>query len=89
MLAFLGKFVTFFGDGIYAVKFLPALVGALALLLTGVITKEMGGRKFAQLLAASAFLVVPAYLRAHHLFQPVFLNQFVWLLLTYLLVLLQ
>jgi len=41
-----------FGSSIYAIRFLPALAEAAAVFYTGILTKEIGGNKFAQLLAA-------------------------------------
>jgi len=41
-----------FGDSIYAIRILPALVQSGAVFYTGILTKEIGGNKFAQLLAA-------------------------------------
>ena len=51
-----------FGDSMLAIRLLPALAGAGLVLLTGVITRELGGRRFAQFLAALAVVVAPVYL---------------------------
>ena len=48
-----------FGTSIYAIRFLPALAEAAAVFCTGILTKEIGGNKFAQLLAACSFAAMP------------------------------
>jgi len=48
-----------FGCSIYAIRFLPALASALAVFYTGILTKEIGGNKFAQLLAACSLAAMP------------------------------
>ncbi|MBD3276140.1 MAG: phospholipid carrier-dependent glycosyltransferase [Candidatus Marinimicrobia bacterium] len=73
-----------FGDGLYATRFFPALSGALTLLLTVLITREMGGGKFAEALAALAYLFSMVYLRINSLFQPVTFDLFFFVLGIYL-----
>lgn len=48
-----------FGTSIYAIRFLPALAVAAAVFYTGVLTKETGGNKFAQFLAACSLAAMP------------------------------
>jgi hypothetical protein len=72
------------GTGIFATRFLPALVGALTLLLTSKIAEEMGGGRFARILAAVCFLLSTIYLRINLLFQPVPFNLFFYVLAVYL-----
>src|SRR6266576_7364070 len=36
-----------FGDSLFAIRFLPAVAGAGTVALTGVITRELGGRRWA------------------------------------------
>jgi len=86
MIAFLGAFIRFFGDGIYWIKLFPALFGASILILIAMMVRDMGGKRWAQGVACIAFIIVPAFLRTHHLFQPVFLNQFMWVLLSYFII---
>ena len=75
-----------FGYGIHSIRFFPALSGALSLWLTTLIAKEMGGKKFAQILAGFGFLFGLAYLRMNLLFQPVTFNLFFLVLSAYLFV---
>lgn len=50
------------GDSLFALRFLPALCGAVFVYVTGLITEEMGGDRFAQILAAIAATIAPVYL---------------------------
>jgi hypothetical protein len=51
-----------FGDSLYAIRFLPALAGALRIVLTGLLVRECGGKHFATFLACLCVLVAPVYL---------------------------
>src|SRR4028118_1220668 len=51
-----------FGDSLAAIRFLPALAGALRIVLTGWLVREFGGRHFATLLACLCVLIAPVYL---------------------------
>ncbi len=83
MIAIVGAFIRSFGDNIYWIKLFPALFGSSILIFIALMVRDMGGRRWAQVTACIAFILVPAFLRTHHLFQPVFLNQFMWVLLSY------
>lgn len=51
-----------FGDSLSGVRFLPALSGALLVVVAGAIAREMGGRRFAQALAAASVIASPILL---------------------------
>jgi len=53
------------GGSMFAIHLLPALAGAGLVLLTGRITREFGGGRFAQALAALATALAPVYLFFH------------------------
>jgi len=55
-----------FGESLLGLRFLPALAGAALVVLTGKLTEELGGRRFAQALAALSVAVVPVYFILHH-----------------------
>src|SRR5258708_30805159 len=55
-----------FGDSLLGLRLLPAIVGAALVWMTGQLTREMGGSRFAQALSASAIIPVPIYLILHH-----------------------
>lgn len=65
------------GDSPRDIRFFPALAGAGKVFLTGLITLELGGRRFAQVLACVAVITAPVYLGIDHLltmnaFEPLF-----------------
>src|SRR6202049_4659269 len=51
-----------FGDSLRALRFFPALASGAKILLTGWIVRELGGRRYAQVLAGTAMLLCPIYL---------------------------
>ena len=66
-----------FGDGLHAIRFLAAVAGAVNVVFAGWIARELGGRRFAQLLAALCVLVAPVYLAfdsyiSMNAFEPLF-----------------
>ena len=50
------------GDSLFAIRIVPVLAGSVTVVLTGLIAKEMGGRRSAQVLAALAALTAPVIL---------------------------
>jgi len=54
--------LTLFGDSLQAIRFLPAVAGALTIVLTGLIAIELGGKRFAVMLSCLCVLVAPIYL---------------------------
>jgi Dolichyl-phosphate-mannose-protein mannosyltransferase len=66
-----------FGDSLRALRFFPALSAGAKILLTGWIVQELGGKRYAQILAATAMLLCPIYLTMDNFmsmnaFEPVF-----------------
>ena len=83
--ALIGKLSTLiFGNTTFALRFFPALAGALDIIIIGFAVKELGGKRIAISLASLAFLLSPAYLHVNTLFQPIAFNHFYWLLSAYL-----
>lgn len=74
------------GDSIVAIRFAPSLATGLIVLMAALIARELGGGKFAQILAAVAVVASPLFLRAGDLFQPVIFDQLWWTLALYALV---
>lgn len=75
-----------FGDSLPAIRFLPAVAGAGEVALTAVITRDLGGKRFAQGLAALAVLVAPGILATGNLltmnaFEPLFWMGCAWMLI--------
>ena len=84
-VAVIGKTATMiFGNTVFGLRFFPALIGSVNLLIIGLAVRELGGRKTAIILASFAYLLSPAYLHVNAMFQPVAFNHFFWLLSAYL-----
>ncbi len=64
LIAWLARHV--FGSSLLGLRLLPAIAGAALVWLTGKVTREMGGGRFAQALAALATLAAPIFLLFHH-----------------------
>jgi 4-amino-4-deoxy-L-arabinose transferase-like glycosyltransferase len=87
MVALIAKIErSFFGDSLEAIRFLPALAGATKVLLTGIIARELGGNRFAQILAALAVLVAPGFLAVDNLLSMNSFEALLWTGCAYLLV---
>jgi hypothetical protein len=74
------------GDSLPALRFFPAVAGTAEVVLAALIARELGGKRFAQGLAALATLVAPGFLAADSMltmnaFEPLF-----WLGCAYLLI---
>lgn len=69
-----------FGDTLFAVRFFPAVAGTFLLVLTALMTRELGGGRIAQGMAMFALLAGTLFLRSAVLFQPVVLDQVCWAL---------
>ena len=83
-IAVIGKFATLiFGNTTFGLRFFPALIGAINMIIIGLAVKELGGKKIAITLANLAYLLSPSYLHVNALFQPVSFNHFYWLLSGY------
>ncbi len=54
-----------FGDSLYGLRLFPALAYAGAVLLAGLLARELGGRRFAQIFAALCLAVSPFLIAAH------------------------
>ena len=50
------------GDSLHALRFLPAVAAGLRVLLTGLIARELGARRFGMVLACVCVMVAPIYL---------------------------
>jgi len=54
-------FLAIFGESLRSVRLLPALTSAALILLTGLIARELGGKRFAVILSAVTILIAPIY----------------------------
>lgn len=85
-IAVLAKLTTtFLGNSVFAARIFTTLCSGLIIWLTGKITVELGGRKFAITLACLAMIFSPAFTASGYLFQPVVFDQLWWVLIVWLL----
>jgi len=75
--------VKFLGGSAFVVRLFPALAVAVGTAYVGVITKDLGGKRWAVLIATLTYALSPAFLRMGSLFQPVAFNQLYWLMFFY------
>ncbi|MBN1397644.1 MAG: glycosyltransferase family 39 protein [Bacteroidetes bacterium] len=76
----------FFGDSLFAIRLLPSIIGAVVVFLAGLITKELGGKKFAQVLAAISVITAPQILGTNANFSMNSFDIVFWTLAIYLIV---
>ena len=74
------------GVGVAALRLVPAVFSALLVVLAALSARELGGRRYAQGLAAFAVIASAAFLRTGTLFQPVVLDQLAWTLVLFALI---
>ncbi|MEN3368949.1 MAG: hypothetical protein V7609_1092 [Verrucomicrobiota bacterium] len=68
-----------FGESLLGLRLLPALAGAATVWLAGKLAREMGGRVFAQALAALAVIAAPVFLLLHHWLTMNAFEPLIWL----------
>ena len=73
-----------FGDSIFALRLLPALLGSAVVFLTGLICRALGGKTFAQALAACGALFSLVYLGMNSVYSMNSIDIFLWTLIAYL-----
>ncbi len=76
-----------FGDSLLAIRLFSAIAGALKILLTGLLVREFGGRRFATFLACLCVLCVPVYLALDNLLSMNSLEPVFWMACVYFAVL--
>src|SRR5258707_11520863 len=67
------------GDSLRSVRFIPAIATSGAVILTAMIARELGGRRFAILLSALASVVAPMYLSDGSLLSTNCLEPLLWM----------
>jgi len=72
------------GESLFALHFFPALAGALIVLLTGLMARELGGGRFAQIFAALAVIIAPAFLATNSLLTMDSFDQLWWVMAAYI-----
>lgn len=85
LLSYLGRISSWFGGSVAWIKLWPCLFGAATVVVTCLITAELGGKLFAQFLAGLG-IISGAFMRIHFLFQPNVLDIFFWTLSAYFII---
>tara|TARA_R110002049_G_scaffold68166_1_gene176852 strand:- start:15037 stop:16581 length:1545 start_codon:yes stop_codon:yes gene_type:complete len=73
------------GGGLFWIRFVPALFGALTIVFAWLIVEELGGKLAAKILT-STLLVFSIYPRLNVLFQPISFDILVWTIIFYFLI---
>jgi len=69
-----------FGDSLHSLRFFPALSAGAKILLAGWIVRELGGRRYAQILAGTAILLCPIYLTMDNFLSMNAFEPVIWML---------
>ncbi len=73
-----------FGFSIYSVRLFPAIASGIMILLMSKIALELGGSRYASILAAIGFTIAGFALRTFSLFMPVYLDVVFWTLIIFI-----
>ena len=75
-----------FGPSLVGVRFFSAVAQSIAMLLAGLMTRELGGSRLAQIITAFAVAIAPISLIQGALFQYVSFDYLWWVLIAYLVI---
>lgn len=76
-----------FGDSLFALRSIPAVLSGLTVFITCLMVKETGGKTFATILASLAVILSPVYLAMNSYYSMNSLDIFLWSLAFYLVML--
>lgn len=76
-----------FGDSLFALRSIPAVLSGLTVFITCLMVKETGGKTFATILASLAVILSPVYLAMNSYYSMNSLDIFLWSLAFYLVIL--
>ena len=82
-LAFIVKSIS--GHSVFGIRLIPALLGTASIFIISKIVRDSGGGIPALIIASVSFILSPGFLLFDTLFTPNVVEQFLWLLTTYLL----
>lgn len=74
------------GDSLFALRLFPAIAGAFVVFLTGLIVRELGGKKFAQMLACVSVIISPVILGIGNYMSMNVFDHLFWTLAAFLLI---
>ncbi len=80
---FIGRLADIFGGNLFAIRLFPAIAGAIIVILSCKLVKNLGGGVWAIILTGLALVLTPSLLESNTLFQPVSFNQLFWFLIGY------
>jgi dolichyl-phosphate-mannose-protein mannosyltransferase len=83
-IALLRLWCAAFGDSLVSIRIVPALAGAASVFVTGLIARELGGGRAAQVLAALAAFFAPFLLAVSHFYSLNALDVLFWAVLLWL-----
>lgn len=66
------------GDSLIAVRLPIVVIGAVSVYLSGIITKELGGSRYAQIIAATCTFIAPVYIAFHGYYSMNAFDLFFW-----------
>jgi hypothetical protein len=72
------------GDSLFAIRFFPAIAGACTVILTGLIARELGGGRLAQVMAAVSIILTTGYLFLQTILTMNAFEPLLWALCAYL-----
>lgn len=75
-----------FGQSLFGLRISAALAGVATVLITGLLTRRLGGGKFAQAVSCLCVIIAPVYLRTNNMLCIPAFEQPLWVLACYLLV---
>ncbi len=78
--------LTLFGPSLVGLRFFAVLAQGAAVFLTGLMARELGGSRWAQILASLSVALIPASLAAGDVFQYVTFDYLWWVLIAYLVI---
>ncbi len=75
------------GDSVFAIRLLPAILGAATVFVTGMMVKKIGGSKLAIMIASLAVIFAPIFLGMNTYYSMNSFDIFLWALAFYIVVL--
>ncbi len=76
----------FFGDSLLSIRILPALFGSVFIVITGLLTRELGGNRTSQLFSAISVFCAPVYWGICSFYSMNSLDILLWVILLLILV---
>jgi hypothetical protein len=76
-----------FGDSLFAIRLFPAIAGAVVVAFAGLITRELGGKRYAQVLASCCTILAPLLLGMNSFFSMNSFDILFWTIAFYLIIL--